>query len=315
MTAEAGSADLLELILNHDASLEHLLCYKCPYLGEMIPVEFAAFHNRFDTFRFLLQKTLERKQRLKETFDHSRLLHIIRSKNKLFEELIKQIPNALRTANGKGYYPLHDAARNSNRNLIVQLIDNGADLSRPDDDGITAISLVIDNISKPTEFLAKMFDNYITSNKTNTECEITVDYRVLIATGDELEKTDQMRVVTALLNTKDRQNQRKLLAHPLIESFLYLKWTTLSIYFYLMVFLYCLFVMSLSCHTVSVFYYRDKFNRTMLEHGIVPRVWDPRVWRYIIFFTLGVVIIQVSKIAPYSFSIWSIPIIRMLKIC
>lgn len=300
-TAEVGSVEMLELLFDHDKNnMEHLLLYKCPYLNKMIPVEFAVHHNRFNTFRFLLQRTLERTNKLQETFDHSRLLHIIATQNRedLFRELIRQIPDAVRMAYGKGYYPLHDAAKSGNRNLIAQLIHNGADLSERNECGVTAISVMIDNLSRPTEFLSKILDDYINtpSATDSTDCEITVDYRVLIPTTvKKLENKGQLRVLTALLKNKNRHNQRKLLAHPLVESFLYLKWKTLSTYFYLMVFLYCLFVISLSAFTISIFYHKDTKNGTQPNIPDSLFVWDPYIWKYIVYCTLGIVIIQVSN--------------------
>ncbi|KPJ04231.1 Transient receptor potential channel pyrexia [Papilio xuthus] len=188
-----------------------------------------------------------------------------------------------------GWFPLHTASHHGSRDVITLLLQEGGDLSGytdgPKKYRRTAIDMIVNNISKPTDFLEDVFDSYISSNCQNfkdSNCEITVDYRILMPTICEME---QMKVIEALLKTGNRYGQKRLLVHPLVESFLYLKWKALLPFFYTIIAVYSLFVTSLTIFIVSVFFYMD-------TKETAPIWLNQNIWGYIVYSTIFLILVQ-----------------------
>lgn len=76
---------------------------------------------------------------------------------------------------------------------------------------------------------------------------MSVDFGVL-APRDQL----QMGVVTALIGAASNMEQLGILQHPLLESFLSLKWSRLRGFFFLLVLVHVFFVISLSGYAITL---------------------------------------------------------------
>ncbi|XP_052743946.1 transient receptor potential channel pyrexia-like isoform X2 [Bicyclus anynana] len=301
-----GNVNVLHVAaeFGHDGILKHLLEYDDGIAEDMIndlttadrrgfgPIHFAVLNNHVECVKYLLSKNADIRLRTTDSpFKSSTPLHLAALKN--FESVAKAILNHDRTTiyevNNMGWYPLHTAGHHGSRDIITLLLQEGADLSGytdgPKKFRRTAIDMIINNISKPTSFLEKVFDSYISSNSQNfqdSKCEVTVDYRILMPTVCEME---QMKVIEALLETGNRFGQLKLLVHPLVESFLFLKWKALLPFFYTIIAVYALFVSSLTIFTISVFFFKDTGDNP-------PAVLNPNAWGYIVYITIFLIILQ-----------------------
>ncbi|CAF4858679.1 unnamed protein product [Pieris macdunnoughi] len=293
--AEQGHVDIIKTLLEQEPFEELLKMINSLTTAEKKgfgPIHFAVLRNSIDCVELFLLNGADVKLRTTNSPYHSSTpLHLAAENNFLVvaQLIIKFDNTTLDDFNDKGWYPLHTASYFGSRDVILLLLQHGADLSRHTESARkpkrTAIEIIVNNLSKPTEFLDDIFDSYIICTCQNLEdanCEITVDYRILMPTACEI---DQMKVVEALLKTGNRYGQKRLLVHPLVESFLYLKWKALLPFFYTIIAVYALFVSSVTIFTISVFFYKDT-NETP------PACLGPSIWSYFIYATVCLIILQ-----------------------
>lgn len=263
------------------------------------PIHFAVYNNHTECVELLLSKRAD--IRLRTTCSphkSSTPLHLAAVKNhvEIAKIILKFDKTTVHEVNSMGWFPLHTASHHGSRDVITLLLREGADLSGytdgPKKFKRTAIDMVINNLSKPTEFIEDVFDSYISSNGQDLQdhnCEVTVDYGILMPTVCEME---QMKVIEALLKTGNRYGQRRLLVHPLVESFLFLKWKALLPFFYTIICLYGVFLSSLTIFIVSVFFYRDTKEESP--------VWlNPAIWSYIVYASICLILLQVNNLLYY----------------
>lgn len=295
IAAEYGQYEILKELLDYDEDVTKIMINAIT-AGDRRgfgPIHFAVSQNHIDCVELLLSKNAD--IRLRTTCSphkSSTPLHIAAVKNNV--DIAKIIlmfdKTTIHEVNSMGWFPLHSAAHHGSTDVISVLLQEGADLSGytdgPKKFRKTAIDLIIHNLSKPTEFLEDVFDSYIKTNSQNIQdssCVITVDYRILMPTSCEIE---QMKVIQALMKTGNRFGQKKLLVHPLVESFLYLKWKALIPFFYTIIVLYALFVGTLTIFAVSVFFYKDTDD--------VPPDWlNPHYWGYAVYGAIFLLLLQV----------------------
>ncbi|XP_049879814.1 transient receptor potential channel pyrexia-like isoform X2 [Pectinophora gossypiella] len=294
--AECGQLEILKelLIYDEDVSKAMINTLTAGDRRGFGPIHFAVSNNHTDCVDLLLSRGAD--IRLRTTCSphkESTPLHIAAVKNYL--EIAKIIldfdKTTIHEVNSMGWFPLHTAAHHGSRDVIALLLREGADLSvytdGPKKYRRTAIDMIINNLSKPTDFMEEIFDSYIQSNSQNLQdpnCEITVDYSVLMPTICEME---QMKVIQALMKTGNRYGQKRLLVHPLVESFLYLKWKALLPFFYTIIVMYALFVGSLTTFTVSVFFYKDTH-----DENDRPMWLNAHFWGYAVYTTIFLLLIQ-----------------------
>ncbi|GBP65214.1 Transient receptor potential channel pyrexia [Eumeta japonica] len=291
---EHGHADILNELCKVDEALTKAMVNAMTARDKrgFGPIHFAAFYNHPKCLEILLSHGAD--VRLRTTCSphrESTPLHIaaVLGHPDIARIVLNFDKNTVHEVNGMGWFSLHSAAHNGKTEVIPLLLHAGADLSGytdgPPKFRRTAIDMIVNNLSKPTEYLEELFDSYISTNKQNlqdVDCEVTVDYSVLRPNNCEIE---QMKVVEALLKTGNRYGQKRLLVHPLVESYLYLKWKALLPFFYMIIACYALFVFSLTIFVVSVFFYADsKADR--------PKWLNVRVWGYIVYISISLLILQ-----------------------
>jgi hypothetical protein len=166
--------------------------------------------------------------------------------------LLQHDKEALRVCDENGWYPLHNAALNGHKDCARYMIKAGADLSskvRIESGGhrykwVSALDLIMSYISQPVDFLEEIFDTYIKASSPSQEdpnTEIEVKCNILVPDCE----VDQMKVLNAIVANGSEELDR-LILHPVSETFLYLKWQTLKIFFYITLILYFLLT---SCAT------------------------------------------------------------------
>jgi ankyrin repeat protein len=296
VAADCGHEEILKILLDYDYATTEVMMNNLT-AGDRRgfgPIHFAVAENNINCVQILLSRNAD--IRLRTTCSphkSSTPLHIAAVKNHL--EIARILLNFDRTliheVNGMGWFPLHSAAHHSSRDVIHLLLREGGNLAGytdgPKKSRRTAIDMIMNNFSKPAVFMEDILDSYISTNELNLQdpnCEITVDYRILMPSECEME---QMKVIEALLKTGNRYGQKRLLVHPLIESFLYLKWKALLPFFYTIIAFYAIFVMSLTIFAVSVFFYKDTLEE-------MPGWLDTNVWGYIVYTSVSLILLQVS---------------------
>ncbi|XP_014616894.1 PREDICTED: transient receptor potential channel pyrexia-like isoform X2 [Polistes canadensis] len=149
-----------------------------------------------------------------------------------------------------GQTALHRACYQGHRECARVLIDYGGNLSAETKSGVTVIDAVFAHIQNPTSFLTDIMDScvqLIGQKNIGKDARISVDFGIL-APRREL----QTNVIIALIAAISNDEQLAILHHPLIETFLCLKWAKLRFFFFLLVVLYAFFVLSLSIFAITL---------------------------------------------------------------
>ncbi|XP_043664815.1 transient receptor potential channel pyrexia-like isoform X2 [Vespula pensylvanica] len=149
-----------------------------------------------------------------------------------------------------GQTALHLACYQGHRECARVLIDHGGYLSAETKSGVTVIDVVFAHIPGPISFLTDIMDTrvrFINHQNIGEDARISIDFSIL-APHSEL----QTNVIIALIAAASNVEQLGILQHPLIESFLHLKWAKLRVFFFLLVFLYVSFVLSLSTFAITL---------------------------------------------------------------
>ncbi|XP_060820701.1 transient receptor potential channel pyrexia-like isoform X2 [Bombus pascuorum] len=180
--------------------------------------------------------------------------------------------------------PLHRAAYQGHHECVRILIDHGGNLSAETNTGITVIDAIFAHIPTPILFLNDILSSRVKMSSVESSVEnsqITIDFNVL-APKEEL----QMGVVTSLIAAASNVEQLTILQHPLVETFLWLKWSKLRVFFFSLVFVHALLVFSLSGYSITILRYETDYTllRRILSscscvlflHNVVQVLMVPR---------------------------------------
>lgn len=189
-----------------------------------------------------------------------------------------------------GCTPLHLACQQGRRDCARLLLKKGADMSArmTDTNGrkFTAVDFLISATTQPVELLEEVLDSSISVNEfsiNDPKCVVSVDYRVLLPPDGY---TREMQVLNALFDTGTKSGQERLLMHPLVESFLTLKWKKLKSWFYIIIAIYTVFLISFTTLIMILYYY----NQSQIQ---LPARLDFKVWRIVTLASMGLFFFQV----------------------
>lgn len=187
------------------------------------------------------------------------------------------------------YTPLHYSARYADFDTTLLLLNSGASLANANKFG----KLPIEDINAET--LEKHFDNCIQSEPKKPDSnniKITYKYSTLLPSANNKvtnkipetkveiseeeskkmllgEKLQELRSETQVLKYMCTDKElRPLLNHPLITSFLYLKWHRIKYFFYLNLTFYILFCISLISHIFMAYNNPHYVNQGDVFKGI-----------------------------------------------
>ena len=156
--------------------------------------------------------------------------------------------------------PLHYAVKHRNSEAIRELLKRGAYIGIRSDFN----ELPIDGMNP--DLLEEHFDSCLTTNNAkvgDNSYEILINYKNFMPQNPAVQKKssyqlrEEMPPITFLAKSRD---YRHLLQHPVITSFLFLKWHRLSVIFYLNFILYLFFAVSIITHTML------RFRESEYEH-------------------------------------------------
>ncbi|XP_075985430.1 transient receptor potential cation channel subfamily A member 1-like [Anticarsia gemmatalis] len=297
IAAKHGRPDILEYFLTYDGYDDVISCLvnETSEADNFTPLAYAVSNNQPECVGLLLWKDaiidflVPGKENIMTT-----PLHIAAEKNyyDVAKKLLDYDSRIVNSRNSLDVLPLHEACIFSNREIIALLIQKGADLVTKHAVLKTPLEILMVNLSKPVEFLEKIFDTCISSqyrNMRDTETIVAMNYEILLPRNTSNGK--RMRVVETLVNTGNTYGQRKLLHHPVVESFLYLEWQALLPFFYATLTLYMAFVLSLNVYVVSVIYYQDvnrnnsMTNKTFLYEPVPDYLYSD-IWKYMLYVTV-----------------------------
>ncbi|CAL4085443.1 unnamed protein product [Meganyctiphanes norvegica] len=149
--------------------------------------------------------------------------------------------------NKKGMDPFNLAIEYGSRKCCESLLNNGDHLGYRDNKGETRCSLILEKIPNALELLKCVFNKHVGISKlpqNDPNFFVEFDYSVILRPEFE-------ELQCSLISKLTVPQIIEVLKHPLMESFLHLKWRSLRFMFYIFVFIYFTFLM---VHSYFVFY-------------------------------------------------------------
>ncbi|GLG93945.1 Transient receptor potential cation channel protein painless [Gryllus bimaculatus] len=141
---------------------------------------------------------------------------------------------------------LHDAAHYGNQQVVLALLRRGANIMKKNQDG-----------DPPLAFIdAKTIDQFLDEQiKSNGLSPLSQDYQVIIRytfLEPSTEKATGRSEMDALHYISRSRDLRPLLRHPVINSFLNLKWYMVRWFFYINLIVYTLFVTLITAYILLI---------------------------------------------------------------
>lgn len=175
-----------------------------------------------------------------------------------------------------GYTPLHIAALNEFSSCAYMLIgestiiikdmelyeseinfsEYGADMTCRTNGGVSALSFIIRRTPEVIPKFLNKFDSSISVNEHeigDVDCEIKMDFRLLVPNMERGE--------TELLLSFIEVGQKRVLKHPLCETFLFLKWRRIRKFFLFSLLYHAIYVLLFTLYILGV--YDKDCNSTM----------------------------------------------------
>lgn len=184
-----------------------------------------------------------------------------KDRQKCFDLLIADPRCTQKIINGvdnKECVPLFYACKNGFDKIAIELMRRGAFIGD---------EYVINSISKPV--LKEFLDECIKGSDDVREknCEIYIDYRCLVPVN----VNDQFHLeVSSVRAIADNSKLKELMLHPLISSFLYLKWRKIKWLVYFNLLVYFCFMMFLGVFIINLVHFsRTEESELLLTRRII----------------------------------------------
>lgn len=284
--AKLNCPEVLKELIRHEKKYINVLINQVESSG-MTPLHVASLAGNAPCVKILLSAGCNVSMRTTiESHNDCTALHLASSKghSKVVETLLEHSSGreVIEFKDSHGCTPLHFACQYGQRECIRKLLLSGADLSaKTNKQKTTAISLLFTKVSRPIALLEEILDSQIHINGfplNDPQCVITIDYKLLVPRE---EPNKQMTVLDALLDTGIDCNQESLVLHPVVESFLFLKWQSWRRWFYCSFITYIIFLLCFSMLIISVYHLKDNdphFPQAISEEYVRPTILLTLFW-------------------------------------
>lgn len=241
LAAEDGNAEATNLLLNAGA------CVNATNNKLQTPLHLAALSQSAETLELLLNRGADPNAR---DLNGRTPLHAAIAKVSRSTECVRLLLNAgsdVNRADAFGYTPLHLAALNEYSHCVLLLINYGGDVTLRTNGGISVLTFIT---RRTPEVIPKYIEKFDGSIKLNdhelgdVDCELKLDFRVLVPSVTKGE--------SELLLSFIEVGHKKVLKHPLCETFLFLKWRRIRKFFLFSLFYHCVFALLYTQYIVGV---------------------------------------------------------------
>jgi len=159
-----------------------------------------------------------------------------------------------------GNTPLHLAAMSGSTHCVKYLVQKGADLLLENNNKSTALYVILHNIPKGENLLMEILnENVKVTTSADGKEELEISLKILCP-----EHKNKMALVDRLYSRHTHNNQ--LLTHPVLKTFIHLKWKSFQYYTWYRATIYFLYLLLL---TFAVFY-QDGIYATTIRSYLVP---------------------------------------------
>ncbi|XP_076287517.1 transient receptor potential cation channel subfamily A member 1 [Lasioglossum baleicum] len=200
--------------------------------------------------------------------------------------LLEKMPSyKVDITNNRTQTALYLAACGGHEKCAKALINHGGSLAARTEYGETVMDVIFAHVRRPEAFLSDILDAgvQIVNKSSGENLQIMVNFNVLTP---EVER--QMTVVMSLIAAAPNENQLAILQHPLLETFLFLKWSRLRLFFFTLIFVHAMLVFSLSSYTIMMLQYDLDYtplkviltfsSSALLLHNVAQVLMVPRYY-------------------------------------
>ena len=226
LAAKKGHTDCLKILL----STKGIRLDQLSNIEERTALHFAAESGHCEIVEILLEEC----SRYNEWIEDNKKINLLTAQDKGKRE------------------PLVLALNGGHRECSILLLTRGANLaSRDGVAGSTALDLLYYKLHRPAQLLEDLLDGFVVKeadvcgDNDNSKLRIRLNFTTLLADVTN-NKQRQLSVIDAINNSGYEQLRQQLFLHPLIESFLFLKWKQLKYFFKILVMIYIIHIISLT---------------------------------------------------------------------
>ncbi|GJQ64934.1 pain [Trypoxylus dichotomus] len=293
---ERGLVNVVRYLINRDADV-----YKTTQKNEKVPLEIAALIGNHEIFKLLLPKYDPLPEQILTTILKNMPLY--EGANDSYKECLntllksnKSVPVNERSNNRNT--PLHYACMTTDPVIPLKLLENGASLANRNDFD----SIPIEDIDP--EILEDHFNECITVRESGSKQRIIInfDYTTILPATDKedlkardeeaslidvTEPTNETDVIRVISETAEL---RHLLIHPLIATFIRIKWHKMRWFFWIHLVLFILF---------AIFFFVYVFIPVNDHLRNYQKVWINILWSFLI---ITYVILLLKEISQFTLS-------------
>lgn len=244
LAAENDYAECVRLLLDHRADVN------CRNASQQTPLHLACLSQSIGTVEILLKygANVNAVYRDGRTALHAAIVKQSRCLD-CCNALLKAGAD-VNKADDYGYTPLHIAALNEFSSCVYTFIEHGADITARTDGHTSALTFIVRRCPEVIPKLMHKLDDSIKANDHeigDVDCQIKLDFRLLVPSSS-VEKGE-----TELMLTLIEVGQKRILMHPLCETFLFLKWRRIRKFFLLSLAYHTCFVMLFTLFVIGVY--------------------------------------------------------------
>ncbi|ALC43922.1 pyx [Drosophila busckii] len=244
LAAENDYAECVRLLLDHGADVN------CRNASQQTPLHLACLSQSIGTVEILLKygANVNAVYRDGRTALHAAIVKQSRCLD-CCNALLKAGAD-VNKADDYGYTPLHIAALNEFSSCVYTFIEHGADITARTDGHTSALTFIVRRCPEIIPKLMHKLDSSITANEHeigDVDCQIKLDFRLLVPSSS-MEKGE-----TELMLTLIEVGQKRILMHPLCETFLFLKWRRIRKFFLMSLAYHTLFVLLFTLYVIGVY--------------------------------------------------------------
>lgn len=204
--------------------------------------------------------------------------------------------NLLHTTDRKGREPLILAVNGGHRECVIYLLSKGANLAAKDG-GRTALDLIFYKLHHPVQILDNLMNSFMVKESAgdnlkddSTDLEVMLDFTILLA--DVRNNSRQFGVIDAINNCAYGQHQQEMFLHPLVSSFLVLKWRQLKYFFKLLLFIHLIHILSVTGMATTTYAYHNPIAawicRAIVLITLLPIICWVRIKNFLVDYNIGI---------------------------